>query len=312
MLALASISVSAAPFPSADQNPLLAGHSFIAPARLEPKGQTSAQLSLDWSSTSALQQSGNESLVVDAESQAWRFQIEHAINDKISVRLQIPFRKTSAGSLDSAIESWHDFFGLPNGDRTSMPRDRLHIEYRQGATTSLTLNDTSYSALGDVALDLGYQLRSTESSATSVWSSIYLPTGDPDNLSGTGTFSGALAIAHTMNLGERFMAFGHVGMHFGDSSGVLTERNKSSMWLAMIGFDFKATGKLTLTLQFDAHDAAFEDSGLGLLSPAYILTVGGDYALPSQWRLQFGVGEDIKVEASPDVTFAMNVAKHWK
>jgi hypothetical protein len=77
----------------------------------------------------------------------------------------------------------------------------------------------------------------------------------------------------------------------------------------MIGTDYRTTANLTLTLQLDAHSATFADAGLDMMGSAYILSFGGEYAFPTGWRLQFGVAEDIKVEASPDVSFLVRVKK---
>jgi hypothetical protein len=41
------------------------------------------------------------------------------------------------------------------------------------------------------------------------------------------------------------------------------------------------------------------------------MTIGGEYRWRSQWYLQLGVSEDIKVEASPDVNFVLSVGKGW-
>ncbi len=310
-LLLAALNAAAAPFPSTDQNPLLGGFSFSAPAHLPPPRQTAAQLTLNWSSTAALQQSGADTLIVDAESREWRLGIERAPNERLVLRAELPYRSTSAGMLDSAIERWHDFFGLLNGDRSQLQRDRLRIDYRRSGNVRLDHHDTSLSAVGDLTLSAGWQIQAKEKSATSVWSAITLPTGDADKLTGTDTVTGTMAIAHSFTAGKHFELFGHAGVHFSDSDKPLPEHRKSMRWLAMVGTDYRITRELTFTLQLDGHGAPFESTGMDLMGEALILTFGGDYVFPSKWRLQIGVAEDIQVEASPDVTFTMSVGKRW-
>lgn len=309
LLALASAAANAAPFPSTDQNPLLGGFSFTAPARLAPAKQTNVELGLNWSSTAAIQQSGNDALTIDAESREWRLQVEHTFGEHFSARVQLPYRTTDGGTLDSVIENWHSLFGLPNGDRSQLARNQLHIDYRRGSTTLLSYGDSSYSGIGDVVIDLGWQLRASEVSATSIWSSVSLPTGDVEKLSGTGAFAGSLIVAHTRKISSRFEVFGHVGASLRGASDLLSDEQESTIWLAMIGTDYRTTANLTLTLQLDAHSATFADAGLDMMGSAYILSFGGEYAFPTGWRLQFGVAEDIKVEASPDVSFLVRVKK---
>ena len=310
ILALSGPAVLAAPFLSTDQNPFLAGFAISAPALLELERGTTASASLNWSSTALIQRSGTDLLTVDAETREWRIQIERAMGQSVVARLHIPYRTTGAGSLDGAIEGWHDFFGLPNGARSSLPRDRFRIDYRRGTASILSRQDTSFSGIGDLQFDIGVQLRNSESSATSLWSTVTLPTGDPDKFTGAGGIAGSAAIAHTQRLGSLEL-FGHVGAVVGGSWDILADQRRSAIGFAMIGVDYRATQHTTLTLQVDAHSAAFDDRGLDFLGPAYILTVGGGYTFSSGWRLQLGVAEDIKVEASPDVSFVMNLRKQW-
>lgn len=281
-----------------------------APARIASERTTTTNLSLNWSSTALIQQSGNELLVVDAETREWRVQIERSFGNGYAVRLHLPFRTTGAGSLDSAIGRWHDVFGLPNGARSDLPRDRFRLDYRHGTASVMSLSDTSYSGLGDLQLEFGKQLRTNESSATGLWSGISLPTGDADELSGNGGVSGFVAIAHTQRLGS-FELFGHVGARFSKSDDPLKDQRRSAFWIAMLGTEYRATRNTSFTMQLDAHGAAFDDHGLDYLGQAYILSFGGQYAFSSQWTLQLGVAEDVKVEASPDVSFLFNLRKRW-
>ena len=316
MLVLASTSANSSPFRSTDQNPLLGGGlSFVAPGRLAPSKTTSAKISLNWSSTAAIQQSGTETLIVDAESREWRLELEHAFSERLSLRVQLPYRSTTGGSLDNTIDRWHDVFGLPNGDRLALAQNQLLIDYRRGNSTLVNYRNQNVSSLGNASIDVGLQLRANESSATSVWSSVAFPTGDSEKLSGGDAFSATVVLAHTKKIADRFELFGHTGVLLSGSQEPLEEQRKSAVWLAMIGAEFRATTHLTLTLQLDGHSAAFERTGesadLDLLGPAYILTAGGEYIFPKEWRLTVGFAEDVKVEASPDVSFLLAVKKNY-
>ncbi len=310
-LALSAIGAHADPFQSADYNPLLGGLTLIAPARLLTNNQTSLQLALNWSSTAAIQQSANEALIVDAEIHEWRFSIDRAFGNRFQARIQLPYRTINGGSLDSLIEHWHSFFGLPRGDRPALPRNQVRIDYIRNGANRLLIRDASRSGMGDISIDMGYRLQAEPNRATSLWSSITLPTGDADSLMGNGALTGTLAVAHTRSF-ERIELFGHGAVTFRSRGGPLSEQQKSVVWQAMIGSDYRATDRFTVRAQLDGHGATFSNTGLAMMNAAYILTFGGEYALRNRWRAQFGVSEDIKVEASPDVTFAMSVAKRLK
>jgi hypothetical protein len=309
LLAASCGSATAGPFATSDQNPLLTGFALTAPARLPAAGHSRAQLSLNWSSTASIQKNDAETLVVDAESREWRAVVEHSFADKFAARVQLPYRTTDSGTLDSFIERFHGWFGMPNGDRDILPRDRVRIDYQKVGGQSLDRSGADLSGIGDVAVDFGYQLNSTPGQATSIWTSVLFPTGDADRLTGSEAFAASLAISHTRALGRYFEVFGHAGMSFRDKGDILGAQQRSSLWQATLGADYRATQRATITLQLDAHGAPFKASSLDLLGSAYILIVGGDYSWPSGWRLQFGISEDIEVSASPDVTFIFTIEK---
>lgn len=56
-------------------------------------------------------------------------------------------------------------------------------------------------------------------------------------------------------------------------------------------------------LQLDAHSALYHGALAELGNPALILTMGGTLGLGEATSLDIGVGEDLAVNASPDVSF---------
>lgn len=318
LLAIASASASADPFPTRDQNPLLAGYGLPLPmrARLPANGASSAALDFNWSNTELRQGNGEEAAIVDAETREARLALLRSLSDRIAVQLQIPYRYTGAGSLDGFINGWHDFFGLPEGARPELPDDRMLIAYERDDTTALYIDSTldferSLSGIGDISADLGYQLRATTSSATAAWLSLKLPTGDADKLTGSGAIDVALTLAGEYRLADRWTAYAQAGVTWLGDGDLLPERQRSVVWSGLAGIGWQAWRGLTLKLQVDAHSAAFDDIDLDYFGDAVILTVGGDYRFASGWQLDAGVSEDIAVETSPDVVFVIGLEKQY-
>jgi hypothetical protein len=81
-----------------------------------------------------------------------------------AAQVQIPYRYTGGGVLDSAIDSWHDFFGLPQGSRCGVAEDRVRIAYASGNTVLFDERE-SQSGLGDISLDFGRSLTATPATA---------------------------------------------------------------------------------------------------------------------------------------------------
>jgi len=300
----------AAAFPTRDQNPLLAGYGIPAPLPARPAAEGTWQLAADlnWSNGSLIQSSRNESLLVDAESRAMRLTVGHAIGERWMLQLQLPYRYTGAGNLDSFIDGWHDFFGLPRGARKRMPRDQFRIAYERNGTLSFDRR-TAASGLADLSADLGYGLLAKPNTALAAWLSMKLPTGDADGLTGSGAMDVALSVAGERRFDTRWVVFGQLGVTWLGHGDLLPEQQRSMVWNAMAGASLNVWRSLDVKLQVDAHSAIFAHSQLDFLGQAVILTVGGAYRFQSGWVLDAGVSEDVMVEASPDVVFVLGLRR---
>jgi hypothetical protein len=299
----------AAPFLTVDQNPLLNGFAFApnAVARLPTTGATLYSSTLNWSSTAVIQDSTNEVLSVDTESQELRLSFAHAFSNRLTLRMQVPYRTSSGGALDGFVDDWHSLFGLPNGDRPALPQNDFRIAYERAGQT-LIRNTEGGAGVGDISMAAGYQLSATPTRATSLWLNVKAPTGNSAELTGSGATDVTLTLAHEYQLSSRWQAYAQLNLAYLGTGELLPEQQRNSMLSGMLAFDYRYSRALALTLQLDGHTAAFTASNLALLGDAWILTVGGEYRW-SHWYIQVGVSEDIQVEASPDVNFVLSVGK---
>lgn len=310
-LALLLIATAAAadPFPARDLNPLLAGFGLPAalPARLS--GATwSIAADLNWASVSLVQQAGSEQLIVDAETREARMTLARSWPSGFAAQLQVPYRYTGGGVLDSAIDSWHEIFGLPEGTRALSPKDRLRIAYASGNTV-LFDERSSQSGLGDISLDFGRSLSATTATALAAWLSIKLPAGDADRFTGSGATDVSLAIAGEHRLGADWSVFGQAGVAWLGAGERLADRQRDFAWSALAGCGWRVSRGWELKAQLDAHSAVFDEPDLDFLGEALVLTVGGDYRFGSGWQLDLAVSEDIAVESASDVVFVLGLKK---
>jgi len=300
-----------APFPTRDQNPLLAGFGLptAMPARI-PATTWSLAADLNWASTSLIQSGPSEALIVDAETRELRLTVQRSLGEHAALQLQVPYRYTGAGQLDGFIDDWHHIFGLPEGARAQLPKDALRIAYERDGAVLLDIQSTR-SGLADSTVSFGYALAGTEATAASAWLSIKLPTGDADELTGSGATDASLALAATHRLGERWEVFGQAAVSWLGDGEILAAQQRSVVWSGMAGVSWRAVRGLHLKAQIDAHTAAFEPTTLDFLGDALFLTVGGDYRFDSGWRLDVGVSEDVAVETAPDVVFIFGVRRDY-
>jgi hypothetical protein len=303
---------AADPFPARDLNPLLAGFGLPSalPARVSSESWSVAA-DFHWASTSLAQRAGTERLIVDAEIREMRVTLGRSWSSGFAAQLEIPYRYTGGGMLDSAIDSWHDTFGLPEGARPSMPRDRIRIAYARGSTVLLDMQ-SSADGLGDIALDVGRSLYSETSGAAAVWLSIKLPSGDADLLTGSGATDVSLAIAGERRLGEQWSAYGQASVTRLGHGERFADQQQDTVWSGIAGIGWRAWRGLELKAQLDAHTAVFDEADVDFLGDALVLTVGGDYRFASGWQLDIAVSEDIAVESASDVVFVFGLRRSWK
>jgi uncharacterized protein DUF3187 len=310
-LLLSANASAAAPFPTRDLNPLLAGFGLPSALPARPSSESwSVAADLNWASTSLAQRADGEQLIVDAETREARVTIGRSWPSGFAAQLELPYRYTGGGVLDEAIDSWHDLFSLPQGARSAMPTDRVRIVYDHAGTTLIDI-DSSTSGLADASLDFGYSLRSTTATAVAAWLSVKLPTGDADRLTGTGATDVSLALAGEHELSKRWSVFGQAGVTWLGDGDRLTVQQRDVVWSGFAGVGWRAWRGLELKAQLDAHTAAFEDTDLDFLGDALVLTVGGDYRFASGWRLDVAVSEDIAVESASDVVFVFGLRRDW-
>ena len=309
MLLLISTAAAADPFPARDLNPLLAGFGLPAalPARLSSESWTLAA-DLNWASVSLVQQADSEQLIVDAETRQARMTIGRSWPSGFAAQLQVPYRYTGGGVLDSAIDSWHDIFGLPEGTRALSPKDRLRIAYARDNTVFFD-ERASQSGLGDISVDFGRSLSATTSTALTAWVSIKLPSGDADKFTGSGATDVSLAIAGEHRLAAAWSLFGQAGVAWLGEGERLADRQRDFGWSALVGIGWRVSRGLELKAQLDAHSAVFDEPDLEFLGEALVLTVGGDYRFASGWQFDLAVSEDIAVESASDVVFVLGLKK---
>lgn len=310
-LLLLSSLTHAAPFPTRDLNPLLAGFGLPSalPARFAGESWSVAT-DLNWASTSLLQSADGEGLIVDAETREARVTIGRAWASGLAAQLELPYRYTGGGVLDQAIDSWHELFNLPEGARSTMPADRVRIAYQREGATLIDI-DSSTAGLADVSLDFGYSLHATPAAAVAAWLMVKLPTGEADRLTGSGATDVSLAISGELQLGESWSVFGQAAVAWLGEGDRLPEQQRDVVWTGFAGVGWRAWRGLQLKAQLDAHSAVFDEAELDFLDDALVLTFGGDYSFESGWRLDVAVSEDIAVESTSDVVFLFGLRRSW-
>lgn len=312
-----AFSLEVKPFKTKNLSPVVLGYGLpvINDSDILRRGSSEISLGLDITNNFSDDISGNEAILFDGETYRFEMIFRRGVSESVEIAVGIPFIYHSGGNFDSLIESWHDFFGLPQGGRLSAPKDRLHYSYSENGVTKFNLTEST-KGLGDISFVVGYQLLKENSIAprfTAIRFSLKLPTGDTDRLLGSGStdlavyFTGRDAkTLDSLNL----TYYGDAGVLYLTDGDLLEEKQRNLAGFASLGIGWKPFEKVLFKVQFDAHTPFYKGSSLDQLSTSAIQVVlGGTLEFPDQYYLDIGVIEDIVLNTVPDVTFHFNVRK---
>lgn len=314
-LLLSGFSVTAGaavwPFQTHNQSPFSLIYGLPAPtaADIEAPGSVIVNWSVNISNVSIVQSAGNEFLIVDGETYQTDLTAVLGAAEGWALSVTLPFVAYSPGRLDGPIENYHDWFGLPQGNRLETPRDRLLFVYQRNGIERIHINRRQ-SAVGDLLLSAGRRIHSTENAAYSVWAGIKLPTGDSNELTGSGAADVSLWGAARKNLSEQWQLHGTAGLLFPGKGDILPELQEDTVFFGSMGAQWRHWRSIPLKAQLEWHTDFYEDSGIRFLGDVLQLTFGIGWEISPSLFFDFAIAEDIKEEASPDVNFhfALRVA----
>lgn len=306
------------PFRTTNQSPLVVIHPLPAEssAVISPPGKFSSALTFDLASNYSSSSKNSETILLDGESYRWAVATRYGVNDRLEVGIEIPWISVSGGFLDSFIIDWHDTFGLPQGGRDAALKNELNYRYADSGGQRLLL-DSSGSGFGDIVLSGGLKLYDEKTAALhdslALRATVKLPTGDSDELRGSGALGGTISLCGSSN---HFSEWGALGL-FGSLGGMLSakgdllkDQQESAAAFGTLGLGVGPAPWISFKLQLNANTPLYKDSSLTELSDAAVMLVmGGALLLPGDYQLDIGVSEDIAVDTAPDVAFHLGLSK---
>ncbi len=302
-LCCCSSAAGAEPLPVRDLNPLLSGYELPAALPTIPSSTTlSAEFAI--ANVSLAQSAAQEALQLDAELQRWQLSFTKPLGDTFGLRIELPYLSVSGGQLDSFIESFHDTFGLPNGNRDLWPRDRLWIQHKYEGQLDYGLSEVQH-GIGDLTLRLGTRMGADPDFTNTLWFSLKLPTGNTDKLAGSGSTDVALSLATSQQLGTRFASQQQISLSMLGQGKRSVSQQETRVWSGSLGLDAMLASHWNVAVQLDGHTRVF-DSKLRALGSALQLSFGSRYHSRA-WTSTLLISEDIAVDTAPDVQLQLFV-----
>ena len=247
--------------------------------------------------------------MLDGETDRATFIYRQGLGREMQISIVIPYIKHYGGELDSFINNWHDAFGMPEGGRDQVPNNQFHYFYSRDGQTRLDLQNSG-SGMGDIRVQGAWQMRQSVSEASALEFSVKLPTGDSTNLYGSGAMD--LAMWYKKEDQQEFFglrggSFYSLGALYLGKGGVLSDLSRQLVGFGGLGAGVYITDNLLFISQLDINTPFYFSDLVELGSHAMQLTLGGSIVLSKRGRINLGVAEDLVIDASPDVTFHVDV-----
>ena len=306
-----SLAQSVTPFDTFNQSPIIQIHGLpaIGSAKVLSADRSRYRLTTDITNNYTAKQRGGEDVLFDGETRRITFSYNEGAGKDVEWGIRIPYVSHDRGSLDSFIEGWHDTFGLPQDGRDEAPRNQLTYRYVRNGNTLLNLTGFT-EGLGDVRFNGAWQWRRAkmpDETSVALRTSLSLPTGDSNNLLGSGGIDASLWVS--ADRAAPWFTFpgslwGGAGLLLLGEGEVLANQQRDTVLFGSIGGGAEVWSKVSLKLQLDIHTALYKKSSLTHInSNAVQLVMGGDIEVDKNIRLDLAVKEDPTVHASPDVVF---------
>jgi hypothetical protein len=275
----------------------------LGETRLAPRERAAISLQLDLTSEFYLDQTARESLRLDGETLNLQLHVHQGFGPHWELGLRLSLLDTGGGFMDSFIENWHDWFGLPNGNREQAPQDEYRYRIVRDGEVLLDRREGA-SGLGDTQVLAGYRRVDGR-----VWrAALKLPTGDADRLSG-GSWGAAAWVDQILPFAAEGRWSGQLslGGAVQETAGALADLQRPAQAFGQLAVQARVWGPLSALGQLYAHSPLYETLENEAADPGLQLALGGRWRFNPRWALDLAFQEDLIVNASPDFSLLLGL-----
>ena len=137
--------------------------------------------------------------LVDGEHRSASVQVSHGLGDRVTLETRVPLLWRGGGVMDGLIETWHRVLGLPDGNRTDFPRDRLLVRAVDEALRDLSWPEGEGAGLGGLELGARWSSTARDSGWTGALDGrVRVPSGTAGFGGGGLQFGGQVLAARTL------------------------------------------------------------------------------------------------------------------
>ncbi len=243
-----------------------------------------------------------EQLNLDGETLRVALELRYVPADRWALQLELPWVQQDEGFLDSAIDGWHEFWGMPDNGRGDVPRDLLDYRYAD-TRTRFDLRDSA-SGPGDIGLAVQYTALAGDAYAVALAAGHALGVGDAGDFTGGGEGDSWIALRASGDAADGALSLhAQLGYLRAGEIATLGPRQERDLWFAGTSVEWRLAQTWSLLGQLDTHAAPMDSALDALGDNAMLLSAGARWRFAPNWGLDLLVVEDIAVETGPDVIF---------
>ena len=185
-----------------EQNPIYLQSLGLTPTRATVLPEGSIETRLDWAYSSVFEQgqSATNRVTLDMEMMRLAAHVIYGLTSNFEVGIELPFYHSGGGFLDSFIQEFHKFFGLPNGGRETVPNNQYTYQFFSGGNLIYNVPSQSF-MIGDITLRFkNHVVEETRARPALAWFvDIKLPTGSKSRGTGSGAPDFGVGVALEKN-----------------------------------------------------------------------------------------------------------------
>jgi hypothetical protein len=238
-------------------------------------------------------------VVLDGE--IWRpaFIARTGVTDTADIEFELPFVYGSSGFLDGVIESWHSFFGQPNGGREARDKNDYDMVVTKDGQEIFHLEGNDL-ALGDIPITFTQRIGTT----FALRAGLELPTGDEGEGFGNGGWDWGGGACYADSFGRVSLSAGaYYVIPATPSAFERADVDVEDQIYAHGGFEMRWNDASSLLLGMRWSTPVTSDIGIMEINGDVLdLDVGLAIDTGARTRLVLGFTEDLIAESGPDFT----------
>jgi hypothetical protein len=244
---------------------------------------------------------------VDGELYRTSLAVRRGIGRGLQVSVTVPVLGLEGGFGDSTIEGFHDTFGFDQGGREGTFRDDYLVYVRDADGNELYRPEAPGFGISDISLGIKARLRSRSAWRLGIAGTVKLPTGDEDDLTGSGSVDLGLQLLGTRYFRRSCMHAAVAVARLGESQ-LLDDQTVVS---AMLGFERALGRKTSFIAQTTLSQSPFGDLDIGELDDvSYLVDLGIKRGLSEKTVLFAAVSENVvNFDNSIDVGLHVGVTR---